>query len=140
MHETEFPTSKPKSQIDTDRAHRDSKPNSSCFSLSRLSPLIVVLFALHVCSCVKVSREAIATTEPLTPLAINARPAADRININTGSARDLESLPGVGKVLAERIVAHRLQYGPFRRAEHLMMVRGFSDNKFRKIRDFVTIE
>lgn len=63
-----------------------------------------------------------------------------RININTASAVQMEELPGVGKVLAERIVAHREQYGPFRRVEHLMMVRGFSDNKFRKLRELVTAE
>lgn len=73
-------------------------------------------------------------------MAINGQPAANRININTASARDLDALPGVGKVLAERILAHRTQYGPFRRAEHLMMVRGFSDNKFRAIRERVTVE
>jgi competence ComEA-like helix-hairpin-helix protein len=46
----------------------------------------------------------------------------------------------VGKVMAERIVAHREQYGPFRRAEHLMMVRGISDRKFRKMRAWIVVE
>jgi DNA uptake protein ComE-like DNA-binding protein len=43
-------------------------------------------------------------------------------------------------VLAERIVAHREQYGLFRRAEHLLMVQGMSDNKFRKVQKLVTVE
>ena len=55
------------------------------------------------------------------------------MNINAATAQELEKLPGVGKVIAERIVAHRQEYGPFRRAEHLMMVRGVSDRKFRAI-------
>src|SRR6185295_822612 len=38
------------------------------------------------------------------------------ININTASVSDIEKLPGIGKVLAERIVEHRENYGPFRRA------------------------
>ena len=63
-----------------------------------------------------------------------------RININAASVGDLEKLPGVGKVIAERIVAHRQQYGAFRRAEHLMMVQGMSDNKFRKIQLLVAVE
>jgi DNA uptake protein ComE-like DNA-binding protein len=37
-------------------------------------------------------------------------------------------------------VAHREQYGPFRRAEHLMVVPGISDHKFRAIRWMVTVE
>jgi competence protein ComEA len=135
MHETEFSTSKmyPSQTLAENKAH------PFCSSLSRLSLLTVLLLALLVCSCVKVSRQAIATTDE-TPLAINARPEANRINLNTASARDLEALPGVGKVLAERILAHRTQYGPFRRAEHLMMVRGVSDNKFRAIRVRVAVE
>jgi competence ComEA-like helix-hairpin-helix protein len=63
-----------------------------------------------------------------------------RININTASAHDLEKLPGVGDTIAERILAHRAQYGPFRRPEHLMMVRGISDGKFRKIRKMIVVE
>jgi competence protein ComEA len=62
------------------------------------------------------------------------------ININSASPRELEQLPGVGKVMAERIVAHRQQYGPFRRAEHLMMVRGISDRKFREMRPRIVVE
>jgi competence protein ComEA len=61
-----------------------------------------------------------------------------RININAAEARELEKLPGVGKVIAERIIAHRTQYGPFRRAEHLMMVRGISDRKYRALRVLIT--
>ena len=67
-------------------------------------------------------------------------PNAERgspIDINTATPQELEKLPGVGKVIAERIVAHRGQYGPFRRAEHLMMVRGISDRKFREMRPLI---
>ncbi|MEK6283745.1 MAG: helix-hairpin-helix domain-containing protein [Acidobacteriota bacterium] len=61
------------------------------------------------------------------------------INVNTASVQELETLPGIGKGIAERIVAHREQYGPFRRPEHLMMVRGISDQKFRAIRSKITV-
>jgi competence ComEA-like helix-hairpin-helix protein len=62
------------------------------------------------------------------------------ININTATPRELETLPGIGKVTAERIVSHRQQYGPFRRAEHLMMVRGISDRRFREMRPLIVAE
>ena len=45
-----------------------------------------------------------------------------RVEINTAPASELEQLPGIGG-LAERIVAYREEHGPFRRVEHLMMVR-----------------
>jgi competence protein ComEA len=63
-----------------------------------------------------------------------------RINLNEATTDELERLPGIGKVIAARIVSHRARYGKFRRAEHLMMVRGLSDARFRKIREFVTVE
>ena len=63
-----------------------------------------------------------------------------RININTASANELETLPGIGKSLAERIVEQREKFGPFRRPEHLLMVRGISDKRFRALRDLITVE
>ena len=70
----------------------------------------------------------------------NESPKAKRVNLNTASAPELQGLPGVGPVLAERIVSHRERFGPFHRVEHLMMVPGFSDHKFRALRDLVTVE
>jgi competence ComEA-like helix-hairpin-helix protein len=70
-------------------------------------------------------------------------PKAERswlININTATPQLLETLPGLGNILAERIVAYREQHGPFRRAEHLMMVRGISDRKFRAIRSLIIVQ
>lgn len=70
-------------------------------------------------------------------------PAAEisgKININTASAFELEKLPGVGEVLAERIVSHRKQHGPFRRVEHLMMVRGISERKFHEFQPMIKAE
>jgi len=63
-----------------------------------------------------------------------------RININTASVKELEELPGIGKGLAQRIVEHREKYGPFRRPEHLIMVRGISDKRFGALRDLITVE
>ncbi len=65
---------------------------------------------------------------------------ASQVNINTATPQELEKLPGVGKVIAERIVAHRQQYGPFRRLAHLMMVRGISDRKFRELRPMIVVD
>ncbi len=61
-------------------------------------------------------------------------------NINSASTKELEKLPGIGKAIAERIIEHRDKYGPFRRAEHLLMVRGISDRKFRELRDLITTQ
>jgi competence protein ComEA len=62
------------------------------------------------------------------------------IDINTASSAELEKLPGIGPGLAARIVEHRQRYGRFRRVEHLIMVRGIGDRRFRKMRAFIRAE
>jgi competence protein ComEA len=66
--------------------------------------------------------------------------ASTLINSTTASANELETLPGIGKSLADRIVEHRDQFGPFRRPEHLIIIRGISDKRFRALRDLITVE
>ena len=68
------------------------------------------------------------------------RATSPRININTAPAKELETLPGIGKGLAQRIIEHRQKYGPFTKAEHVIMVRGISEHRFRAIRDQITVE
>jgi competence ComEA-like helix-hairpin-helix protein len=63
-----------------------------------------------------------------------ARTQSDnRININTASIENLQTLPGIGPKLAARIIAHRQKHGPFKRPQDLIIVRGMSAKKFRPI-------
>jgi len=64
----------------------------------------------------------------------------DAININTATAKELEKLPHIGEALARRIVEFRENNGPFRRPEHLLLVEGISETRFRDIRPLVKIE
>ena len=117
------------------------KRNCSAAYLRVLSRLTVFCILVTVVSCCgNLSQKYSSASD--TSSSANAKRADEntRLNINAASIGDLEKLPGVGKVMAERIVAHREQYGAFRRAEHLLMVQGMSDNKFRKIQPLVTTE
>ncbi len=80
------------------------------------------------------------TASPQTNSLVSHQQSLPRININTASANELETLPGIGKGLAARIVDHREKYGPFRRTEHLIIVRGIGDRRFRALRDLITVE
>ena len=62
-----------------------------------------------------------------------------RININTATAEELESLPAVGEVIATRIVAYREQNGPFRSVDDLIHVEGISDRAIDEFRELVTV-
>src|SRR5215468_8813049 len=90
--------------------------------------VILLLLAIVASACVK--RD---FTQPRNPAPSNL--SIVRININTASPGELEKLPGIGKALAARIIEHREKCGPFRRAEHLIIVRGFSDRRFRTLQE-----
>ena len=79
-------------------------------------------------------------TRSQSPSPIDERQQTSRININTASAIELEKLPGIGKGLAARIIEHRETFGPFRKPEHLIIVRGISDKRFRALQEMITVE
>lgn len=62
-----------------------------------------------------------------------------RVAVNRASASELESLPGVGPVLAERIIAFRDDNGPFEEVEDLLDVPGIGEAKLSSLRDLVRI-
>ncbi len=66
------------------------------------------------------------------------RTADEGIDLNTASASELESLPGVGPVLAERIVAYRTERGPFLVVEDLLDVPGIGEAKLSQMRDAIS--
>ena len=65
--------------------------------------------------------------------------AATTVNINTASAAELESLPGVGAKTAQRIVDYRQKNGAFKKIEELMNVQGIGEKGFLKIKDCLTV-
>ena len=89
-------------------------------------------------SCVRTPRRQPAVG--LGDARAGATQTGPRVNINKASHAELERLPGVGPATAARIVEHRERYGPFRRAEHLLLVRGFSDTRFRELRPLITVD
>lgn len=62
-----------------------------------------------------------------------------KININTASAKELESLSGIGPVLAERIIDYREAYGSFAKIDELTKVSGIGPTVLKKIRDEITL-
>jgi competence protein ComEA len=62
------------------------------------------------------------------------------LNINIASASELESLPGIGPVLAGRIVTYRTENGPFEAIEDVMDVSGIGEGYYAQIRDLITVQ
>lgn len=80
------------------------------------------------------------SVEPTGRSAVNAGPpqTAATININTATEAELITLPGIGEGLARRIIDHRNEHGAFRKVEHIMMVEGIGDTRYRKIKSLIT--
>ncbi|MCI4062181.1 ComEA family DNA-binding protein [Micromonospora sp. R77] len=61
------------------------------------------------------------------------------VNLNTATLAQLDALPGVGPVLAQRILAHREQHGPFRSVADLRQVEGIGDARYEQLKELVTV-
>ena len=64
---------------------------------------------------------------------------SQKINLNLATAEDLETLPGIGEVLAQRIIEHRESNGPFTTVDELQEVSGIGEQRLADIRDQVTV-
>jgi competence protein ComEA len=62
-----------------------------------------------------------------------------KINLNLATAEDLETLPGIGEVLAQRILEHRESNGPFTSVDELLEVSGIGEARLEDIRDRVSV-
>jgi competence protein ComEA len=61
------------------------------------------------------------------------------VNINTASAPELESLPGIGPVLAQSIIEYRQSHGPFATIEEITNVPGIGQGVFEEIGELITV-
>ncbi|WP_406105430.1 helix-hairpin-helix domain-containing protein [Micromonospora globbae] len=65
--------------------------------------------------------------------------AGGKLNLNTATLAQLDALPGVGPVLAQRILTHREQHGGFRSVGDLRQVDGIGDARYEQLKDLVTV-
>jgi len=61
------------------------------------------------------------------------------LNLNAVTSNQLETLPGIGPALAERILAYRKNHGLFRNIEDIMNVSGIGEKRFESIKEYITV-
>lgn len=76
----------------------------------------------------------------VAPPAASAALPAGLVNINTATAQELETLPGIGEKRAQDIVADRAEHGPFRIPEDLTRVKGIGEGTLEGLLDYITVE
>ena len=108
-------------------------------------PLMLVLLAAFV---VIAPQSGMAAAEKaVQPAKAGAEKAAGKaattmsgpVNINTASAAELATLPGIGPKIAEEIVKYRKDNGDFKTTKDITKVKGVGDKKYEKIKDKITV-
>jgi competence protein ComEA len=73
------------------------------------------------------------------PAYAQTAPPKAKININTASPAELESLPRIGPAVAQRIVDYRTKNGSFKKVEEIMKVQGIGEKIYEQIKDMITV-
>jgi competence protein ComEA len=83
----------------------------------------------------------------LTPLSGFAQKSAasgkavttEKVNLNSATLEQLQTLPGVGPSMAKKILEHRTKNGRFNKIEEILNVKGIGEKKFQKMRDRLVV-
>jgi competence protein ComEA len=70
---------------------------------------------------------------------LKSSPPAKPIDLNAATIKELEELPGVGQVTAQRIIEARQKSGRFHRVEDLLAIRGISTKRLEALRPYVRV-
>lgn len=110
-------------------------------------PLAILFFACYLVGLRLYQNRTVEVLPPVTTLTPKVQEIEhpmlapnEKININTATVRELVCLDGIGKSLANRIIAKREELGGFQRKEQIMKVHGVGEKLFERIKDYIIIE
>ena len=86
-----------------------------------------------------VRSEPVKQTEPKKSSGSSEKKVTFPVNINTASKKELDALPGIGEVLAQRIIDYRSANGPFSTVDELTKVKGIGEKTLEKLKPYATV-
>ncbi len=116
--------------VDAIDAAGGARPGAVLSSLNLAAPLVDGTQVL-------VPKE--SQSAPTTETGTGTSGATGLVNVNSATNAELETLPGIGEVIAQAIVDHRTENGPFTSVEQLVDVSGIGDATLENIRELVTV-
>jgi competence protein ComEA len=78
----------------------------------------------------------------LAPLAVaqQTKPqSTEKVNLNTASLEQLQTLPGIGPAMAKRVVEYRAKVGKFTKIEEILNVKGIGEKRFQQMKDRLVV-
>lgn len=119
----------PKPPLSSDSSEPASAPVVSTVSMSAVS-----FESSKPPTPVDTSSSSAASFEP-----VSGEPEFDKLNINTASVEELQSLSGIGETKAKAVIAYRIENGGFSSIDELLNVKGIGKSTFEKIRPYITV-
>src|SRR6266850_8412371 len=95
--------------------------------------MMIVALAAVALSAIPLSAQGSAPAQKVTAT------AAAPVNLNTATAVQLATIPGIGAKTADRIIEYRQKNGGFKKVEDLMNVRGVGEKSFLKMKPLITV-
>ena len=100
---------------------------------------ISLVSALAICGALLITSPMVSAQSEQAASAPAAAPAKPALNPNSATLDQLETLPGIGRKTAERILEYRTKSGGFKRIEELMNVKGIGEKSFLKLKPLIAV-
>jgi competence protein ComEA len=100
--------------------------------------LLALLFT--ACNQADESNKASPPQAPIAHNTTNRNQSANCLNLNKATAEELNALPGIGEIMAQKIIAYRERHKGFRRPQDLIIIEGFSEKKYRAIAELICVD
>jgi competence protein ComEA len=102
--------------------------------------LLMILAIVAIAALPASAQEKAPASRAKAPAAAKAAPTpGSPLNLNTATQAQLETLPGLGAAVAQRILEYREKNGNFKKVEDLMNVRGIGEKSFLKLKPLITV-